>query len=192
MVSRMPEKNKAINKLEGFPHVLWINLDRVTERKKYMEEQLSYWGIENHHRISGVDGDEYEEFLKGTLPHNMNKGEIACVMSHLNALKYFVEETDLDEIIIMEDDVDLSPVTSWTFTWKEVRKRVPINFDCLQLTIINPNGITLKLHIDLSMTFLLLATLLLVIMQLSASVYTKGRRNGNSIKTSDRGQSPKI
>ena len=142
----MPEKNKAIKKLEGFPNVLWINLDRVTERKKYMEEQLSYWGIENHHRISGVDGDEYEEFLKGTLPHNMNKGEIACVMSHLNALKYFVEETDLDEIIIMEDDVDLSPVTSWTFTWKEVRKRVPINFDCLQLTIINPNGITLKLH----------------------------------------------
>ena len=59
MVSRMPEKNKAIKKLEGFPNVLWINLDRVTERKKYMEEQLSYWGIENHHRISVVDCDEY-------------------------------------------------------------------------------------------------------------------------------------
>ena len=142
----MADKNKAIKKLDGFPMVLWINLDRCTERKKYMEDHLSYWGIKNHHRISGVDGYEYEELLKGTLPDNMNKGEIACVMSHLSALEYFVNETDLDEIIIMEDDVDLSPVSSWTFTWKEVRKRVPVNFDCLQLTIINPNGITLKLH----------------------------------------------
>ena len=143
---QMTDRNKALYKLEGFPNVLWINLDRVPERKKYMEEQFSYWGIDKHHRISGVDGDEYEEYLKGSVPHNMNKGEIACVMSHLNALKYFVEETDLDEIMIMEDDVDLSTVKYWPFTWKEVRKRVPINFDCLQLTIINPNGITLKLH----------------------------------------------
>ena len=111
-----------------------------------MEEQFDYWEIKDHHRISGIDGAEYESFLKGTVPPSMNDGELACVMSHLSAIKYFVEETDLDEIIIMEDDVDLSPVTSWTFTWKEVRKRVPINFDCLQLTIINPNGITLKLH----------------------------------------------
>ena len=142
----MPDRNKAIKKLDGFPKVLWINLDRCTERRKYMEDHLSYWGIKDHHRISGIDGEEYEEYLKGTVPDQMNTGECACVMSHLSALKYFVEETDLDEIFIMEDDVDLSTASSWTFTWKQVRKRLPINFDCLQLTIINPNGITLKLH----------------------------------------------
>ena len=118
------DRNKALHKLANFPPVLWINLDRFPERKKYMEEQLSYWGIENHHRISGVDGDEYEEFLKGTLPHNMNKGEIACVMSHLNAIKYFVEETDLNEVMIMEDDVDLSVARHWGFTYKEMRSKV--------------------------------------------------------------------
>ena len=142
----MPDKNKSIKKLDGFPKVLWINLDRCTERRKYMEDHLSYWGIKDHHRISGIDGEEFEEYLKGTVPDQMNTGECACVMSHLSALKYFVEETDLDEVIIMEDDADLSTASSWTFNWKEVRKRLPINFDCLQLTIINPNGITLKLH----------------------------------------------
>ena len=142
----MPDRNKAIKKLDGFPTVLWINLDRCTERRKYMEDHLSYWGIKDHHRISGIDGEEFEEYLKGTVPDQMNTGECACVMSHLSALKYFVEETDLDEVVIMEDDADLSTASSWTFTWKEVRKRLPINFDCLQLTIINPNGITLKLH----------------------------------------------
>ena len=101
------DKNKSVHKLTDFPKVLWINLDRFTDRKTYMEEQFSYWEILDHHRISGVDGVEYEEYLKGTVPDNMNSGECACVMSHLNAIKYFVEKTDLDEIIIMEDDVDL-------------------------------------------------------------------------------------
>jgi hypothetical protein len=145
-LSQLRDKNKSVFKLAGFPDVLWINLDRFPERKTYMENQFSHWEIQNHHRISGVDGIEYEEYLKGTVPDNMNSGECACVMSHLNAIKYFVEETDLDEIVIMEDDVDLDTAKHWSFTWKEIRKRLPINFDCLQLTIINPNGITLKLH----------------------------------------------
>ena len=140
------DKNKAVFKLANFPPVLWINLDRFPERKKYMEEQFDYWEIKDHHRISGIDGAEYESYLKGTVPPNMNDGELACVMSHLSAIKYFVEETDHDEIFIMEDDVDLSLASNWNFTWRDVRRRVPIAFDCLQLTIINPNGITLKLH----------------------------------------------
>ena len=113
-----------------------------------MEDQFAYWQIEDHHRIVGIDGkeDDPTSYLKGTIPHNMNQGEIACVLSHLNAIKQFVHETDLPEIMIMEDDVDLSTASHWTFTWKDVRKRLPINFDVCQFTIINPNGITLKLH----------------------------------------------
>ena len=118
------DRNKAVHKLANFPPVLWINLDRFPDRKKYMEDQFDYWQIENHHRISGIDGAEYESYLKGTVPQNMNDGEIACVMSHLSALKYFVEQTDHDEIFIMEDDVDLSLAGHWNFTWKDIRRRV--------------------------------------------------------------------
>ena len=88
------DKNKAVFKLANFPPVLWINLDRFPERKKYMEDQFDYWEIKDHHRISGIDGAEYESYLKGTVPPSMNDGELACVMSHLSAIKYFVEETD--------------------------------------------------------------------------------------------------
>ncbi len=140
------DKNKSRYKLDNLPPVFWINLDRFPDRQKYMIQQFDYWGIENHTRISGVDGVEYEEHLKGMVPDNMNSGECACVMSHLNCLKYFVNETDYDEVMIMEDDVDLSTARHWTFTWREVRKKLPINFDTCQFTIINPNGIQLKLH----------------------------------------------
>lgn len=147
-MGRKLDKNKALFKLKNFPKVLWINLDRYQNRKEYMEGQLAYWGIEDHVRIVGIDGkeDDPTSYLKGTIPHNMNNGEIACVLTHLNAIKYFVEETDLDEVIIMEDDVDLSPIKHWNFTWKDVRSRIPINMDTCQFTIINPNGITLKIH----------------------------------------------
>ena len=47
----------------------------------------------------------------------MNEGECACVMSHLNAIEYFVNETDLDEIVIMEDDVEIQQAAYWNFTW---------------------------------------------------------------------------
>ena len=140
------DKNKGLHKLKDFPKVLWINLNRFPDRRVYMENQLEYWGIKDHVRISGIDGVEYEEYLKGQVPHNMNEGECACVMSHLNAIEYFVNETDLDEIVIMEDDVELQQAAYWNFTWKDIRKRLPINFDIFQMTIINPNGITLKLH----------------------------------------------
>ena len=74
-----------------------------------MEEHLQYWDITNHTRISGIDGkdDDPSSYLKGRVPDNMNPGEIGCVLTHLTALKHFVEETDYDEIIVMEDDICL-------------------------------------------------------------------------------------
>jgi len=144
----MPDKNKAKYKLAGFPKVLWLNLDRCEERRKYMEDQFDHWSIEDHVRISGYDAtiDDPTSHLKGRVPDNMNPGEIGCCMTHLKALKYFVEETDLDEVMICEDDVDFSTAKHWTFNWKDIRKGLPYNFDTCQFTIINPNGITLKIH----------------------------------------------
>ena len=69
------DKNKAVFKLANFPPVLWINLDDL--REKYMEEQFDCWEIKDHHRISGIDGAEYESYLKGTVPPSMNDGELA-------------------------------------------------------------------------------------------------------------------
>ena len=94
------DKNKAAPKLKNFPLVLWLNLDRYPERRKYMEEHLAYWQIENHHRITGIDGsDDATDRLKGRVPDNMNPGEIGCVLTHLEAIKYFVNETPLTQLV---------------------------------------------------------------------------------------------
>ena len=64
------DKNKSAFKLQGLPHIYWINLDRATDRRSFMEMQFKYWGIENHTRISAYDGsdeseDDVTQYLKG-------------------------------------------------------------------------------------------------------------------------------
>ena len=115
------DRNKSTFKLKGLPTIYWLNLDADENRRFYMEEQFKYWQIENHVRISGYDGreDDVSSHLKGRIPDNVSQNELGCCMSHLKAIKHFYEETDDEYCMILEDDVDFSPVRYWNFAWHE-------------------------------------------------------------------------
>mgnify|MGYP001161167848 FL=1 len=148
MTSFVLDKNKATHKLKGIPHIYWINLDDKTDRREYMERQFEYWEIENHTRISAYDGreDDLSDILTGRYPHNMSSGEIGCVTSHLHAMKHWLETSDEEYAIMMEDDCDLSVTSHWPFTWKDVIANAPHGWDCIQLAIINPAIASIQLH----------------------------------------------
>ena len=113
------DKNKAAYKLKGLPPVYCINLDGEPERWFYMETQFKYWEIENYTRISAYDGreDDLSDIIKGRYPEDMSSAEIGCTTSHLKAIKHWLDTSDSPYAIIMEDDVDLSPVKNWSFKW---------------------------------------------------------------------------
>ncbi len=142
------DKNKSVYKLKNLPLVLWLNLDSDLHRREYMESQFKYWEIENHTRISGYDGreDDVCQFLSGRAPDNMTQNEIGCCMSHLKAIKYFYENTDLDHVLILEDDVMFDTVRYWDFTWRDFTSRLPHDWDCVQLTTICTGNIHVQLH----------------------------------------------
>lgn len=145
------DKNKALYKLKGFPTVYYINLDDQTDRKEFMEDQFKYWGIENYTRISAYDGrgnNDLSEILKGRYPKMMSSGEVGCVTSHLKALKYWLENSSEDEehLVMMEDDCDLSVAAHWGFTWREFISCAPYDFDVIQLAIINPGELHVRMH----------------------------------------------
>ena len=142
------DKNKSAFKLQGLPHVYWLNLDADAERRQYMENQFKYWEIENHTRISGYDGreDDVSSHLKGRIPDNVSQNELGCCMSHLKAIKKFYEETDDEYCLIMEDDAVLDIARFWNFTWQEFFSLVPYDWDCIQLTTITTGDIHVKLH----------------------------------------------
>ena len=143
------DKNKSAYKLKGLPPIIYINLDDQPERDKVMVDQLKYWEVENYSRISAYDGrgdNDLSEIIKGRYPDAMSSGEVGCVTSHLKALKYFVEETDHPYVLIMEDDCDLETVKYWPFTWKDFYSQVPYDYDVIQLAIINPAQVHLRIH----------------------------------------------
>jgi hypothetical protein len=143
------DKNKSAYKLKGLPPILYINLDGQPERDQVMVDQLKYWEIEDYTRISAYDGrDENDlgEILKGRYPDAMTSGEVGCVTSHLKALRYFIEETDHPCVLIVEDDCDLETVKYWPFTWKDFYSKIPYDYDVIQLAIINPSQVHLRMH----------------------------------------------
>jgi len=142
------DKNKAAYKLKGLPPIYYINLDDKPDRAKYMEDQFKYWEIEDYTRISAYDGrngKDLGDILKGRYPDQMSSGEVGCTTSHLKAMKKFLE-TDAPCALMMEDDCDISTVSHWPFTWKDFYAKVPYDYDVIQLAIINPAQISLKLH----------------------------------------------
>jgi len=141
------DKNKAVHKLKGLPHIYCINLDDKVDRWESMESQFKYWEIENYTRVSAYDGreDDLGSMLKGRYPDNRSSGEVGCVTSHLKALKEFLD-SDEKCALIMEDDCDINTVSYWPFSWKNFFCKVPYDYDVVQLAIINPAQVNVKMH----------------------------------------------
>ena len=112
------------------------------------ETQFKYWEIENYTRVSAHDGrgdNDLGEILKGRYPDNMNSGEVGCVTSHLKALKEFLNSGE-QCALIMEDDCDINTAIYWPFSWKDFFCKVPYDYDVVQLAIINPAQVNVKIH----------------------------------------------
>ena len=141
------DKNKALFKLKNIGPIYYINLDGQPERKAYMEKQFECWNIENYTRISAYDGreDDLSDIIKGRYPSDMLTGEIGCTTSHLKALKEFLK-TDEKYAIIMEDDVDMSTVFHWSFTWNDFYSKIPYDWDVVQLAIICTGALHARIH----------------------------------------------
>jgi GR25 family glycosyltransferase involved in LPS biosynthesis len=134
-------------KLKNFAPVFWINLDADSQRRTYMERWLIWLELDAQ-RVSGYDGriHDLRQYLAGHSPAALSQPEVGCVLSHLRAIRHFVEETEAEYAIILEDDVDFVSVEFWTFNWKFFLSFVPYDWDVLQLAIINHKGVIPKLH----------------------------------------------
>ncbi len=142
------DKNKSVYKLKNFGPVYYLNLDGQPERKHYMEEQFKYWEIENYTRISAYDGrdDDLSDIILGRYPETLTSGEIGCVTSHLKAIKHWVDTSDSQYAVIMEDDCNIEIAKYWDFTWDDFISRAPYAWDVIQLAIISTGDISVPIH----------------------------------------------
>ena len=144
----MTDTSTVKKKLKGIGPILWINLDTEVDRQKHMMDLFNFYEIENT-RISAVDArgsNDVSDLLVGRFPELVSQGELGCTMSHLKAIKHFYYETDLDYIIICEDDIVFDTVPYWPFTWNGFMSQVPYDWDVLQCAITSTKNLRANLH----------------------------------------------
>lgn len=94
--------------------ILLINLDRSPERLAQMQERLSQLNL-TFKRVPAVDGKKVEFTQReiNAAEYERCHGkyvtptEVACYISHFNTLQMFIEESDKEFALILEDDMVL-------------------------------------------------------------------------------------
>lgn len=147
----------GLNKLDGFGPVYVVNMERSSDRKQYIQDHFEKYGVSNYTFIKAIDGSQEDvlELLNNTINESIiSKGETACTISHLKAIEQWLEESESEYAVIVEDDVSFETVDYWNFTWKEFFDSVNQKYDILQLAIINNfivnNRLHLREHLDWS------------------------------------------
>lgn len=126
--------------LDNFPKVVWINLERCVERKNIMEDLLKSHNIENI-RIDAIDGNNNDLYSICIPNSKLSLAENACTCSHLKALKYFVDQTSEDRIIIFEDDVSFEFLEYIPYNWSVFEEKLPDDYEIVQLAVSRLRGI---------------------------------------------------
>lgn len=154
------------DKLKGIPKVYYRNLDSRQDRREYMESQLDYWGIE-HQRISSSkytpkNYDEWKDlvilnpdwnYLRDYFPYDFGEVryqrdlvEICIMMTQLDSIKTWLETSEDETMILMEDDHDLSMLEYMHFDWEYLMNHIPYDWDVIQFEVTNGIGIPCFLH----------------------------------------------
>jgi len=140
------------NKLKGFPTVYYTNLDSRTDRREYMETQFDRWGITDYHRVSSSKYLSTEEYKWAHLilddedSLSIGSAAIANSITHIEMIKNWLETTNDEYMIMMEDDYDLSLINYWNFDWEYFMNHIPANWDCILLGFEHIEFIPFFLH----------------------------------------------
>lgn len=109
--------------------LMFVNRDKDVDRRDHMTRQMNAFGL-NYERFSALDMDNSAELLNRTFEGcgkriwaqvwskfvDTRIPVLACTLSHLSILKKLAQEVDPKRFpmaLIVEDDVDLRPLTIW-------------------------------------------------------------------------------
>ena len=115
------EYNINYDKINKINLILWVNLDKSTERKTNMENILKNIDIPNI-RISAIDGDTYHFTYK--FLDNMNKYEKGCILSHLKSIQY-LQYIEGEYFMICEDDITFRNINLFNNNLQDIIDNAP-------------------------------------------------------------------
>jgi GR25 family glycosyltransferase involved in LPS biosynthesis len=136
------------NALKDFGPIYVINLKSREDRLEHIKKEFNKHNVKDYTIIEAVDGSTQDLSLlvENAESLNVSNNEIACTISHLKAIKHWLDTSKSDYAIIMEDDLVLETVNDWQWTWNEFLSKINLDYNMLQLSITNNGGINTSLH----------------------------------------------
>lgn len=116
--------------------IFYINLDKRIDRKEYIEKHLKDLGITDFFRVKAYSPLDFSNdiIVQGS-KMGVNEFSVAAAYSHLIAIKNFVDNSDKEFGLILEDDADLSNINKITFSIKDMFDYTHNEVGCLQLSV---------------------------------------------------------
>lgn len=139
-----------MNKLGGFGPVYVVNLSRRTDRREHMERIFKDYDITNYTFIEAFDAQEnIHQYIYNAERKNdkaAKRTETAACMSHLKAIKHWLDTSDTEYAIFAEDDLSMDTVQYWPWTWQEFMDAIYFDYDVLQLCLTQFNQKKIQMH----------------------------------------------
>lgn len=125
-----------MNKLKNFPKINFISLKHCAERRSHLYNEFSKYNITEFTPNIFEKYNEKDFDIRGKLLHKTLPNLIGCGISHLRAIKNWLESTTEPYGFFCEDDISLETVQYWNFTWSEFFNKLPKDWDCVQLSLL--------------------------------------------------------
>ena len=124
-----------------FNNIVYINRDIDRERKDYIEKQLSAFRV-SAKRFEAVSSNfddychDWRDFVREKQSTRyyyedplLSNGEIGCLLSHMECLRLYGD----NDLIVLEDDLDFSPIEYWNFSFSEFLSKLDPDVEILQM-----------------------------------------------------------
>jgi hypothetical protein len=132
--------------LHDLPPVYYINLERRPDRRSHMEGMLAAAAVAGATRVAATDGPRAAGLITAA-PPGLSWSETACLVSHLRAIREWLETSESQTAIICEDDLSFDTVPRWGCGWGAVAaaldgKKMPggADWEVVQLAVIYTPG----------------------------------------------------
>lgn len=121
-------------KLKNFPTVHVPNLHEFPERREFIERQINAYDIPRLKMYQTVRYDRLRDIYKlHCFVDPEVHGHPGNIVSYLSMIKNWYVSSKEEYAIFMDDDINLSSIENWNFTWEEFLQHLPQDWQCIQL-----------------------------------------------------------
>jgi len=140
-------KNK---KPDGVGQITVVNYSKNKGRVKAIFQQGLEYGFRYIDLSTTTPDIDRKTIIKGKYAQATidiyGETTLKGAVSHIRAIERWYNKFNTPYALIVEDDIDLSTIQYWNFTWNQFIHSLPADWDCVQLGVISENINDFKLR----------------------------------------------